>query len=71
MTTILTALVDASDHGVVSVIHTDSITAVRILRTMKGQTRTTAHNIVRMAAPFEKNRLSTRSQRMLEYLTPR
>ena len=44
MTTILAALVDASDHGGVQVIRTDSLTAVHILRTIKSQTNTSTHN---------------------------
>ena len=60
MTTILAALVDASDHGVVPVMHTDSLTAVHILRTIKSQTRTTAHNIARVAASSERKPIINR-----------
>ena len=54
MTTILVALVDVSDHGMTPVIHTESLSAVHILRTIQNQTRTTAHNIARVAASFER-----------------
>ena len=50
ITTILAALVDASDHGVVPVIHTDSLTAVHILKTIKGHSTQYA----RVAASFER-----------------
>ena len=60
MTTILAALVDVSDHGVVPVMHTDSLTAVHILRTIKCQTRTTAHNIARVTASFERKPIINR-----------
>ena len=52
MTTILATLMDASDHGVVPVIHIDSLTAVHMLKTITCQT--TAHNIARVVASFEK-----------------
>ena len=55
MTAILAALVDALDHGVVLVIHTDSVTAVLILRTINRQTNTTAYNIARVAESFQRN----------------
>ena len=54
MTTILAALVDASDHGVEPVIYTDSLAAVHTMRTVKSQTRTTARTIARVAASFER-----------------
>ena len=54
MTAIFAALVDVIDHGVVPVIHTDSLTAVHILRTIKRQTITTAHNIARVAESFQR-----------------
>ena len=54
MTAIFAALVDALDHGVVPVIHTDSLNAVHILRTIKRQTSTTAHNIARVAESFQR-----------------
>ena len=54
MTAIFAALVDALDHGVVPVIHTDSLNAVHILRTIKRQTNTTAHNIARVAESFQR-----------------
>ena len=53
MTTILTALEDVSDHG-------DSLAAVHILRTIKSQTSTTAHNIARVAASFERKPIINR-----------
>ena len=52
ITTILAALLDASDDRVVPVIHTDSLTAVHIKE--KSQTSTTVHNIARVAASFER-----------------
>ena len=54
MTAIFAALVDALDHGEVPVIHTDSLNAVHILRTIKRQTNTTAHNIARVAESFQR-----------------
>ena len=54
MTAIFAALVVALDHGVVSVIHTDSLTAAHILRTIKRQTSTTAHSIARVAEWFHR-----------------
>ena len=45
---------DALDHGEVPVIHTDSLNAVHILRTIKRQTNTTAHNIARVAESFQR-----------------
>ena len=54
MTAIFAALVDVIYQGVVPVIHTDSLTAVHILRTIKRQTITTAHNIARVAESFQK-----------------
>ena len=54
LTAIFAALVDAFDHGVVPVIHTDSLTAVHILRTIKRQRSTTAHNIARVAESFQR-----------------